>query len=98
MSKNKMDMPTKEQILEAADDCPQAKGALKKLFPKAFDDDKEYCCNWMKDTVELEGISEKDYSGFYKHAFVDLKCQNGNNIINFSLSSLFIFSCTFFYP
>ena len=37
MSKDKMDMPTKAQILETAKSCPQAKDALKKLFPKAFD-------------------------------------------------------------
>lgn len=32
--------PTKEQILEAANKCPQAKQTLKTLFPEVFDDYK----------------------------------------------------------
>lgn len=58
MSKDKMEMPTKEQILEAASDCPQAKDALAKLFPKAFEEDKKdrkYCCQWMKNAIEEVG-------------------------------------------
>ena len=40
MTKDKMmEMPTKAQILETAKDCPQAKDALAKLFPKAFDEE-----------------------------------------------------------
>ena len=42
MSKDKIDTPSKEQILEAANDCPQAKDALTKLFPKAFEEEEEW--------------------------------------------------------
>ncbi len=31
-----MKLPTKKQVLEVAESCPEAKVALKKLFPEAF--------------------------------------------------------------
>ncbi len=38
-----MEMPSKEQILEAANDCPQAKLVLEKLFPEVFKDKWVIC-------------------------------------------------------
>ncbi len=35
-------MPTKEQILEAANDCPQAKVVLQKLWPSIFKEREKY--------------------------------------------------------
>ena len=43
-----MKMPSKEQILEASKDCPDAKEVLKKLFPEAFKEE------WDDVTKELE--------------------------------------------
>ncbi len=37
-----MEMPTKEQILEAANDCPQAKAVLQKLWPSIFKEKEKY--------------------------------------------------------
>ena len=36
-----MKMPSKEQILKASKDCPDAKEVLKKLFPEAFKEEWE---------------------------------------------------------
>lgn len=47
-----MKTPTKEQILEAAKTSPEAKDALKKLFPEVFEEDKYF------DLTELNGGSQ----------------------------------------
>jgi len=39
MKQEKREMPTKEQIIDAASDCGTTKKALEKLFPWAFEDD-----------------------------------------------------------
>lgn len=39
---------TKEKVLEAASKCSQAKETLKTLFPEAFEDDKKFINNILK--------------------------------------------------
>lgn len=46
-----MKMPSKEQILEASKDCPDAKEVLAKLFPEAFKEEKE---RWKRATSSLK--------------------------------------------
>lgn len=40
MSTDTPDPPTTAQILSAAEDCPDAKRALKRLYPKVFEDNR----------------------------------------------------------
>ena len=35
-----MKMPSKQQVLDASESCPDAKETLKKLFPEAFEGDE----------------------------------------------------------
>ena len=46
-----MKMPSKEQILEASKDCPDAKEVLTKLFPEAFKEPEE---EWVDITLHIE--------------------------------------------
>lgn len=52
-----METPTKEQVLEAAKTSPQAKAALKKLFPTAFADDVFLDLGMLK--LASEGAEQK---------------------------------------
>ena len=41
---------TKEAVLEAAEECPEWKQGLKKLFPTVFEE--EYCCEMMRFLID----------------------------------------------
>lgn len=57
-----MKIPTKEQILEAAESCPDAKVALKKLFPDAFQ--KEW--GDITQRLKLEIVSFSNQGHYFK--------------------------------
>ena len=68
---------TPELILAAAEKCPQAKEALKTLFPKVFEDQKKFDCysllgktsNWViginSFTQPCIGVHPSNINAFY---------------------------------
>ena len=61
-----MKIPTKEQILQASESCPDAKDVLQELFPEVFKEErkkeKEF---WGDITQSVEVVVSKMFKGYY---------------------------------
>ena len=64
-------LPSKDQILKAADKCPQAKDALKELFPEAFESE------WKNVSSEIE--VRTDSFGGGAGLFIELFWKNNHS-------------------
>ena len=54
---------TKERLKAMAEECPQAKGILKKGFPEAFKEElPEACCDEFALALRQEGMGQKEGS------------------------------------
>lgn len=62
MKKETLESPTREQVLKATESCPDAKTALKELYPSVFKEEEEYCCDDFR-IVREQGIITKDSVG-----------------------------------
>ncbi len=65
---------TPELILEAAAKCPQAKEALKTLFPKVFEKSKEFDCYSLAKTPLVWEIGEDSF----EHPCIGVHHKNRN--------------------
>lgn len=75
-------MPTKEQVIEAASTSKEAKDALVKLFPKYFEEEKYIHINDNKKIVHylwVRGDGEYKYKGFYLKIDYDWKIVEDKN-------------------
>lgn len=57
----KIKQPTREQILEASEECPDAKEVLKKLYPDVFEEQWEEA----EDLVDINLMRSSDVPGAF---------------------------------
>lgn len=75
MSTDTPDPPTTAQILSAAEDCPDAKRALKRLYPKVFDKSVELA---QHSTIKRRSPYDLDVNGGISMVWVS---GSGNQIV-----------------